>query len=157
MPDRALYLAAYDVTNADRLQAALRVLKGYASGGQKSVFECFLTARERTAMLVETGRRPTAGGNPAGAGRARLPAWRHPRCGRKFGCWTPLLNVGQTRPPSRTTPWHLDAAGAGDQPRAGRLALRGVARLRRGRRARGVPARGRRGAGVCVRRPAAGA
>ncbi len=53
MPDRALYLAAYDVTNADRLQAALRVLKGYASGGQKSVFECFLTARERTAMLVE--------------------------------------------------------------------------------------------------------
>ena len=53
MPDRALYLAAYDVTNADRLQAALRVLKGYASGGQKSVFECFLTPRERLALLAE--------------------------------------------------------------------------------------------------------
>ncbi len=53
MPDRALYLAAYDVTDADRLQAALHVLKGYASGGQKSVFECFLTARERLALLAE--------------------------------------------------------------------------------------------------------
>ena len=53
MPDRDLYLAAYDVTDADRLQAALHVLKGYASGGQKSVFECFLTARERLALLAE--------------------------------------------------------------------------------------------------------
>lgn len=53
MPARALYLAAYDVTDPDQLQAALRVLKGYACGGQKSVFECFLTARERAAMLAE--------------------------------------------------------------------------------------------------------
>ncbi|MDG4594799.1 MAG: CRISPR-associated endonuclease Cas2 [Candidatus Contendobacter sp.] len=53
MPQRDLYLAAYDVTDADRLQAALRVLKGYACGGQKSVFECFLTARERRALLDE--------------------------------------------------------------------------------------------------------
>ncbi len=51
MSARLLYLAAYDVTDPDRLQAALRVLKGYACGGQKSVFECFLTARERLALL----------------------------------------------------------------------------------------------------------
>ena len=53
MPARMLYLAAYDVTDADRLQAALHVLKGYATGGQKSVFECFLTVRERLALLAE--------------------------------------------------------------------------------------------------------
>ena len=33
MPARILYLAAYDVTDPDRLHAALRVLKGYACGG----------------------------------------------------------------------------------------------------------------------------
>jgi CRISPR-associated protein Cas2 len=38
MPKRMLYLAAYDVTDPDRLQATLQVLKGYACGGQKSVF-----------------------------------------------------------------------------------------------------------------------
>ncbi len=54
MPERDLYLAAYDVTDPSRLQAALHsVLMGYASGGQKSVFECFLTARERRALLDE--------------------------------------------------------------------------------------------------------
>jgi CRISPR-associated protein Cas2 len=53
MPDRILCLAAYDVTDPDRLQAALRVLKGYACGGQKSVFECFLTERERRELVAE--------------------------------------------------------------------------------------------------------
>lgn len=53
MPDRTLYLAAYDVTDPDRLQSALHVLKGYACGGQKSVFECFLTERERQALVSE--------------------------------------------------------------------------------------------------------
>ena len=53
MPDRILYLAAYDVTDPDRLQAALHVLKGYACGGQKSVFECFLTEREQRALVAE--------------------------------------------------------------------------------------------------------
>ena len=51
MADRILYLAAYDVTDPDRLPAALHVLKGYACGGQKSVFECFLTARERQELV----------------------------------------------------------------------------------------------------------
>jgi CRISPR-associated protein Cas2 len=53
MPNRILYLAAYDVTDPDRLQAALHVLKGYACGGQKSVFECYLTERERGALVAE--------------------------------------------------------------------------------------------------------
>ena len=53
MPDRILYLAAYDVTDPGRLQAALQVLKGYACGGQKSVFECFLTDREQRALVWE--------------------------------------------------------------------------------------------------------
>jgi CRISPR-associated protein Cas2 len=53
MSARLLYLAAYDVTEPDRLQAALHVLKGYACGGQKSVFECFLTEREREALVGE--------------------------------------------------------------------------------------------------------
>ncbi len=53
MPVRNLYLAAYDVTDPDRLQAALHVLKGYTCGGQKSVFECFLTERERGQLVAE--------------------------------------------------------------------------------------------------------
>ena len=53
MPKHMLYLAAYDVTDPDRLQAALHVLKGYACGGQKSVFECFLTVRERQQLVAE--------------------------------------------------------------------------------------------------------
>ena len=53
MSERALFLAAYDVTDPERLQAALHVLKGYATGGQKSVFECFLTVREQQALLAE--------------------------------------------------------------------------------------------------------
>ncbi|NJN48118.1 MAG: CRISPR-associated endonuclease Cas2 [Candidatus Competibacteraceae bacterium] len=53
MPPRELYLAAYDVTDSERLRLALHVLKGYASGGQKSVFECFLSAGERQALLEQ--------------------------------------------------------------------------------------------------------
>jgi CRISPR-associated protein Cas2 len=53
MSHRILYLAAYDITDPERLQAALHVLKGYASGGQKSVFECFLTVRERQQLVAE--------------------------------------------------------------------------------------------------------
>jgi CRISPR-associated protein Cas2 len=51
MTERTLYIAAYDVSHPKRLRAALRVLKDYASGRQKSVFECFLTRSERQALL----------------------------------------------------------------------------------------------------------
>lgn len=53
MAQRALYLAAYDIADPNRLQTALRVLKNYASGGQKSVFECYLNAAERVALVAE--------------------------------------------------------------------------------------------------------
>lgn len=48
---RHLYLAAYDVREDRRLREALIVLKDYSTGGQKSVFECFLTAGERRQLL----------------------------------------------------------------------------------------------------------
>ena len=51
MADRSLYLAAYDVADAGRLRAALDLVKGYSTGGQKSVHECFLTAAERARLM----------------------------------------------------------------------------------------------------------
>jgi CRISPR-associated protein Cas2 len=51
MPKRVLYLAAYDVSNPARLRQALYAVKGFATGGQKSVFECFLTDAERERLL----------------------------------------------------------------------------------------------------------
>lgn len=51
MAERTLHIAAYDIADHARLREALYVLKHYASGGQKSVFECFLTAAERQALL----------------------------------------------------------------------------------------------------------
>jgi CRISPR-associated protein Cas2 len=53
MAKRQLYLAAYDISCNRRLRKALYILRGYASGGQKSVFECFLTAAEKRRLLEE--------------------------------------------------------------------------------------------------------
>jgi CRISPR-associated protein Cas2 len=53
MSGRMLYIAAYDISDARRLRLGLQVLKGYATGGQKSVFECFLTRAERRQLLDE--------------------------------------------------------------------------------------------------------
>lgn len=44
-------MAAYDVRDKKRLRAALRILKGYSTGGQKSVFECWLTEGEVREMM----------------------------------------------------------------------------------------------------------
>jgi CRISPR-associated protein Cas2 len=48
---RQFYVAAYDVRDDQRLREALTVLKDYSTGGQKSVFECFLTAGERRELI----------------------------------------------------------------------------------------------------------
>ncbi len=48
---RHLYLAAYDIADPKRLHRMLVTVKGYATGGQKSVFECWLTERERVCLL----------------------------------------------------------------------------------------------------------
>lgn len=53
MTQRTLYIAAYDISDDGRLRDALKILKGYASGRQKSVFECFLTSAERQHLLAE--------------------------------------------------------------------------------------------------------
>jgi CRISPR-associated protein Cas2 len=44
--NRTLYLVAYDITQQGRLAKVRHFLKGYSTGGQKSVYECFLTDAE---------------------------------------------------------------------------------------------------------------
>jgi CRISPR-associated protein Cas2 len=51
MTDRSLYIAAYDVAHERRRRACLALARGYATGGQKSVYECFLSPGEKTALL----------------------------------------------------------------------------------------------------------
>lgn len=53
MANRQLYLAAYDISSNRRLRKALYVLRNYASGGQKSVFECYLTNTEKAKLLAD--------------------------------------------------------------------------------------------------------
>jgi len=52
MPHRQLYLAAYDVREPTRLANALQLVREYATGGQKSVHEIFLTPAERHTLLA---------------------------------------------------------------------------------------------------------
>ena len=53
MPKRSLFIAAYDVASPSRLRQVHRMVKAYATGGQKSVFECFLAPLERRTLLVQ--------------------------------------------------------------------------------------------------------
>jgi len=53
MSNRTLYLAAYDVSDPARLRAGLKIVKGYATGGQKSAYECFLTPAEKKTLIEE--------------------------------------------------------------------------------------------------------
>lgn len=43
---RTLYLVCYDIAHPKRLAQVHKFLKGYKVGGQKSFFECWLTAGE---------------------------------------------------------------------------------------------------------------
>lgn len=45
-PARSLYLVCYDIANPRRLHRVHKFLMGYKVGGQKSFFECWLTAGE---------------------------------------------------------------------------------------------------------------
>lgn len=54
MSKRSLFIAAYDVASPARLRQVHRTVKAYATGGQKSVFECFLTPQERKMLLAQT-------------------------------------------------------------------------------------------------------
>lgn len=86
MPDRSLYVVAYDVRHPRRLRRALHAVRAYASGGQKSAHECFLTDAERLRLFAELRRvidaredslvllRLDPRGSPRCLGRARPPA-----------------------------------------------------------------------------------
>lgn len=50
---RPLYVVAYDVTDPARLRRVHDAVKGYATGGQKSVHECFLSAGELRALRAD--------------------------------------------------------------------------------------------------------
>ncbi len=52
---RQLYLVAYDIRHPKRLRMALRVVRSYALGGQKSVFECWLSPAERVTIWRQLG------------------------------------------------------------------------------------------------------
>lgn len=47
---RRLYLIAYDVCEPRRLNKVRELLKAYSTGGQKSVYECWLTPAELTEV-----------------------------------------------------------------------------------------------------------
>lgn len=49
--NRRLFLAAYDIPCPRRLRKALQLARCYASGGQKSVHECWLSDPEKAALF----------------------------------------------------------------------------------------------------------
>ena len=52
---RTLYLVAYDICDPRRLARALKIVRAYATGGQKSVHECWLLPGELAALKSELG------------------------------------------------------------------------------------------------------
>lgn len=50
---RTLYLVAYDVHNPRRLRRVCKYLTGFKVGGQKSVYECWVTPAELRTMREE--------------------------------------------------------------------------------------------------------
>lgn len=53
MSEHGLYLVGYDISSARRLRTALRIVKGRALGGQKSMYECWMTESEFEHVLAE--------------------------------------------------------------------------------------------------------
>ena len=52
---RTLYLVCYDIADPARLNRVRKYLTGYKVGGQKSFFECWLTAAELTEVCRTLG------------------------------------------------------------------------------------------------------
>ena len=50
---RILYLVAYDISHPRRLARALKTVRAYATGGQKSVHECWLLPGELATLKRE--------------------------------------------------------------------------------------------------------
>lgn len=55
MTQRSLFLAAYDVADPRRLRLSLELIKGHATGGQKSAYECYLNDTEESRLLQDIG------------------------------------------------------------------------------------------------------
>lgn len=53
---RTLYIIAYDIRDERRLNRVRYFLKGYSTGGQKSVYECFLTEGELRFVVSKLRR-----------------------------------------------------------------------------------------------------
>ncbi|MCX7794689.1 MAG: CRISPR-associated endonuclease Cas2 [Thermodesulfovibrionales bacterium] len=53
---RDLYIIAYDITDEQRLNRVRYFLKAYSTGGQKSVYECFLTEGELRFVISNLKR-----------------------------------------------------------------------------------------------------
>ena len=53
MTDRSLYLAAYDIREPARLRAVMERVRAHATGGQKSVYECFLSPPEKGDLIAD--------------------------------------------------------------------------------------------------------
>ncbi len=49
---RSPYIVAYDIAAPDRLKRALRAVRAYSLGGQKSVFECMMSPVERDELAA---------------------------------------------------------------------------------------------------------
>lgn len=54
--NRSLYIIAYDIKEQRRLNRVRYFLKGYSTGGQKSVYECFLTDGELKFVISNLKR-----------------------------------------------------------------------------------------------------
>ncbi len=53
---RILYIIAYDITDMRRLEKVRYFLKEYSTGGQKSVYECFLKKEELKFVISKLNR-----------------------------------------------------------------------------------------------------
>lgn len=49
---RHLFIIGYDIASTKRRRRALKAIKGHAIGGQKSLYECWLTAGELQAAMA---------------------------------------------------------------------------------------------------------
>ena len=48
---RRLYLVGYDISNQKRVKHALNIVRDYASGGQYSAYECYLSSAEMVELI----------------------------------------------------------------------------------------------------------
>ncbi|MGR6800061.1 CRISPR-associated endonuclease Cas2 (plasmid) [Sphaerotilus sulfidivorans] len=76
-PLRHLYLAAYDIRDNRCRAGALKLLRGFATGGQKSVHEIWLTEAEKRRVLEQIVLAHRRGHRPLLPAAAR-PSPAHP-------------------------------------------------------------------------------